>query len=227
MTTMMIAALWIGQVIDQSATYRASVDSVVWVNTLNNQWEQTSGTGVVVDADKGYVVTAYHVVENRLTWVYLPNRDAAGEIVNAPGRYSTATKGFYRCAVVRVDPTRDLALLRLIDKPSDLKAMKIASKASAPGEAIFAIGHSGPVLWGFSGGNVRRSFQATYQSGTQQINARIVETTVPVNKGDSGAPLINQAGEVAGIVSSFEQAVNQVQKGIDASEIRSFLADGK
>jgi serine protease Do len=226
--SVILATLLLGQVVDQSAAYRAAVDSVVYVVGLNNQWERATGTGVVVDAEQGLVVSANHVVEGRLVWVFFPERDATGEVINRPDYYTDANKGSRPCAVVRVDPKRDLALLRILNKPPVLKALKLAAKPSAPGEAVFAIGNAGPLLWGFTGGNVRRSFQGDYLSGTHQISARIVETSCGINPGDSGGPLINQSGEIAGIVSSFDPGVNQVQKSIDASEVTSFLAaDGK
>ena len=82
-------------------------------------------------------------------------------------------------------------------------------------------------MFHYSGGNVRQVYKNSWkfsQSG-QQVEARVVEMTVPINGGDSGGPILNQKGELVGINSAVMTNANQVQMGIDITEIRAFLDD--
>jgi S1-C subfamily serine protease len=210
---------------DQDAAYRAAVDAVALVVAYDQNWEPICGTGVVVDSEGGLLVTAFHVVEaTRMVGVIFPKRDQNGELVTKLEPQDVVLK----CVVVARDAKRDLALIRIKPEFEKPKSLRLAERSASPGAAVFTIG-SNPdlsVLWRFSGGHVRQVYVDKFQfKNGQAIDSRVVEVTAPINPGYSGGPIINRAGELVGINSATETESNQVHKGIDILEIRSFLTN--
>jgi serine protease Do len=208
---------------DQSAPYQRAVDSVVIVWSFDRNWDLSTGTGVVIDGD--HILTAYHVIAGGPSEIDLPERTKGGDLVTDKGFYMN--RPGMQCRIVAADPKRDLALLRIKrEKPPAMKALSMAAKSASPGSAVFTIGNDiGGSLFHYSGGNVRQVYQDRWRftrSG-QQVEARTVEMTVPINPGDSGGPILNQKGELVGINSAMVTSATQVQKGIDITEIRAFL----
>ena len=105
-----------------------------------------------------------------------------------------------------------------------------------PGQPLVSIGNAfnvrgdeaTGVLSQYAGGNVRQVYDRDYHFDSgQEVRAKTVEITVPLNPGDSGGPILNRAGELVGISSAITRDQNQIQNGIDISEIRAFLAANK
>ncbi|WP_146575457.1 trypsin-like serine protease, partial [Botrimarina hoheduenensis] len=61
-----------------------------------------------------------------------------------------------------------------------------------------------------------------YEDG-QQVQARVLQTTSPINPGDSGGPIVNNNGELVGINSSGNTKARLVSYAIDIREVRAFL----
>jgi S1-C subfamily serine protease len=216
-----------GHPTDEGEAYAKAVDSVVWIHAIDRNWEATRGTGVVVDAPNGLILTAYHVVRNdRLALAVFPARDAQGTVIGNPDHYLNDWSTHARqCVIVASDPKKELALLRLKTPPPGLKALPLAPRSAGPGQALFLIGSSSPkALWRYAGGNVRQLYDDSFRFASgQEVQARLIETSIPVNPGDSGAPMVNKNGELVGINSGFLPGQNQVQLGIDRSEIQALL----
>ena len=200
---------------DAAALYRRSLDAVAWVLCLDKDWRYSYGTGVVVEG--GYILTAYHVVgEDKLVAVVFPERGDDGSVIAEPKHYLDKYAALRReCVVVARDARRDLALLRLKSGPAGPRPLPLAAASAPLGAAVFTIGGepSGGALFRFAGGNVRAVYKAglTFDTG-QQVTARMVEMTVPLNPGDSGGPVIDRAREVVGINSSVSKNANEVQR---------------
>lgn len=213
------------QALAEDEAYRKAIDSVVWIVAFDRGWEKCFGTGVVVDPERGYILTAYHVIQSdRLATAVFPERDAEGAVIGKADRYLYSS--LKTCAVEICDPKCDLALLRLKESAIKPKAMPLAARSPGPGAALFTIGNDAGagVLWRYSGGSVRQVYDDRYRfTSGQEITARVVEMTVPINPGDSGGPIVNRYGELVGINSAIVPEHNQVHKGIDVSEIRAFL----
>jgi serine protease Do len=205
------------------ASYRRAVDSVVIVIAFDKDWEPAYGTGVIIDAAKGYVLTAYHVIgADRVVAVVMPIR-RDGEIVTDPTAYTTGLK----CVVAARDTKRDLALLRIKPPLTPLTALPLAAKSASPGAAVFTIGGDmSKSLWRFSAGHIRQVYADSWKFASgQEVSARVAEMTVPINPGDSGGPIINQANEVVGINSATNKDASLTSKGIDVTEIKAFLSE--
>ena len=137
------------------------------------------GSGVIIDAAKGYVVTNNHVVDNANTI----------KVQMSDGRKFDAK-------VVGKDPRSDIALIQIQD-PKNLTAIKLAdSDALRVGDYTVAIGN--PVGLGetVTSGIV----SALGRSGLNAENyENFIQTDAAINRGNSGGALVNLNGELIGI----------------------------
>lgn len=225
-----------GDAPDDSAVYERAIPSMIWLMAFDKTkgGKISFGSGVLIDAERGLVLTAYHVIDGKeAALMFLPVRDRAGDYVTDPMYYVENTKRLGEPGeIIARDAKRDLALIRTVRSLPLASAIPLAAQSAKPGQSLISIGNSvagrddGPagVLWRFAGGNARQLYTNHYRfpSG-QEINAKVVEVTVPLNSGDSGGPILNLSGELVGISSAIAKDQNQVHYGIDVAEIRAFL----
>jgi len=108
--------------------------------------ERGFGTGVVVDP-KGYVLTNYHVVADGRKKDFVISVDVTFGDLTPTGRMNRQPKS-YEAEVVKVDPVRDLAILKVKEPPPKLTAAKLAKSAPQIAEKVMSIGHAGiGFLW--------------------------------------------------------------------------------
>src|SRR5206468_1395232 len=77
----------------------------------------------------------------------------------------------------------------------------------------------------YNAGAVRQVYRFDRVIGLQHVAARVIETQSPLNPGDSGGPLFNDAGEVVGVHCCIKPDTQLIGESIDLSEIKAFLAD--
>jgi len=138
-----------------------------------------AGSGVIVDAPRGYVLTANHVVANA-TSVQIRTKDGrkfAGRVV---GR----------------DAPTDIALLQ-IREPSGLKAIALGdSDAVQVGDFVIAVGNPFGLGQTVTSGLV----SALGRTGLGKHGYEdFIQTDAAINPGNSGGGLINLRGELVGI----------------------------
>jgi serine protease Do len=196
--------------VDLRSAYEKSVPSSVWIEA-----GEGSGSGVFVGSN--LILTANHVVKGESIIHAHSPRYEGGAVVSSPSSY---TKGM-ACVVVACDPDKDLALLRV---EGTGKPMALARGEAAPGDPVFAIGcGDGTSLFGFSCGHVRQVHQAEFPRPEGTFSARVLDMSVPVNMGDSGGPVVDSRGNLAGIISGIDAFKNQTYLAVSISEIRAFL----
>ena len=138
-----------------------------------------TGSGVIVDAQRGYVMTANHVVEHA---------DVA-QIRTKDGRKFAAR-------LVGRDPATDIALLQIED-PTDLKAIAFGnSDALEVGDFVIAVGNPFGLGQTVTSGLV----SALGRTGLgKQGYEDFIQTDAAINPGNSGGALISLRGELVGI----------------------------
>ena len=146
------------------------------------------GSGAIVSA-KGYIVTNNHVISG------------AQQI-----QVTLSNGQMYTAQVVGTDTTTDLAVIKLDNPPSDLKAVEFAdSDKLAVGEDVMAIGnplgYDDTATTGIVSA-LNRPVTVTDDSGSD-IVTNAVQIDAAVNPGNSGGPTFNAAGQVIGINSSI------------------------
>ena len=188
------------------------------------------GSGVLVDAANRLVATAAHVVTDLdEAVVFFPLRDAEGDPVTDPADYLGRRERLgIPARVVGRRPDRDVAILQLERLPAGAEAVRLAARSAKHGEAVYAIGNSGVddgALWRYSPGEVRNIYRARWPGRLRSYDARILETTAPINPGDSGGPVVNDRGELVAITHGFKPAQQSVMVGIDVREVAGLLGE--
>ena len=151
-------------------------------NGPREQVQQSLGSGVVVDAAKGYVLTNNHVVEGA--------DDVSVTI--ADGRTVKAK-------VLGTDPDSDIAVLQI---PAEkLTALPIADSAKLRvGDFVVAVGEPFGLGQTVTSGIVSALGRTNIGgSGVQNF----IQTDASINPGNSGGPLVNLRGELVGINSQI------------------------
>ena len=136
------------------------------------------GSGVIVDAENGYLLTNHHVIDNaeQITVALTDRREFEAEVVGA-------------------DPETDIALLK-IDADS-LTALPFAdSNELQVGDYVVAIGNPFGLGQTITAGIV----SAVGRSGLSlESYEDFIQTDAAINVGNSGGALINLKGELVGI----------------------------
>lgn len=138
------------------------------------------GTGFFLTAD-GKALTSYHVVEGADD---LACRSADGT--------------YWPARVIRSSPSNDLALLQVDTRPST--HLNLSQLGSAkPGDRVFTLGYGAP---NYLGANEPRYTDGAISALTGLGEDAYMQITVPVQPGNSGGPLLNEAGQVVGIIAA-------------------------
>ena len=141
----------------------------------------SAGSGVIVDAGRGLVVTNFHVVE----------KASAIEIGLRDGRQLGAR-------LVAAAPAVDLAILAV--RGANLPALPLGNSGTLHvGDYVVAIGNPFGLGQTVTAGIV----SATGRGLGDDDPRRFIQTDAPINPGNSGGPLINMRGEVIGINSAL------------------------
>ncbi len=176
---------------------------------------QGGGSGVVISPD-GYALTNCHVV--------LP----CGKHMQC----GMADGKVYDAVLVGLDPTGDVALIKLFGR-NDFPAAELAdSDRLRVGDWVFAMGNPFLLATDFqptvSYGIISGVHRYQFPSGTLLEYADCIQTDASVNPGNSGGPLFDAQGRLVGINGrcSFEKRgrVNVgVAYAISINQIKNFL----
>ncbi|GAB6153956.1 trypsin-like peptidase domain-containing protein [Desulfosporosinus burensis] len=144
--------------------------------------EAGSGSGFIIDAEKGYIATNHHVIEGaeKLTVSLSDGRNLDAKVIGT-------------------DPRTDLAVLQISDT-TNLTAVKLGDSSNIEvGESVVAIGNPG-------GNEFARSVTTGVISATNRnlklqgvASYNLIQTDAAINPGNSGGPLVNYLGQVIGI----------------------------
>ena len=118
------------------------------------------------------------------------------------------------------------ALLELSSLPDDINQIALAENSVTPGEVVQTVGNPGSsgALWVYSSGTVRAVYHGEYRTtGGYRIDARVVETQIPTNSGDSGGPVVNSLGQLVAINQSHTTDARLINHCIDVTEIKDFV----
>ena len=147
-------------------------------NTTAPDSPTASGSGFFI-TDDGYLITNYHVVKDAKK-VRLVTR-----------------KGTLAAKVVQADEANDIALLKA---DGQFESLPISSSRTAQlGNTVATIGFPDPTLQGYSPKLAKGEIASL--AGIQD-DSRYFQISVPVQPGNSGGALVDERGNVIGIVSA-------------------------
>ena len=144
---------------------------------------QSAGSGVIVDAAKGFILTNHHVVENaeEIEVVLTDNRSLKAKVVGS-------------------DPGTDIAVLQ-VENGKSLVQMKLGNSDQVQvGDFVLAIGNPFGLQHTVTSGIV----SALGRSGINPDGYEaFIQTDASINPGNSGGALVNLNGELIGINSAI------------------------
>lgn len=173
------------------------------------------GSGVVISPD-GYALTNFHVVQPAGNYMKCSMND---------GR-------LYDAVIVGIDPTGDVAVIKLLGRDDFPTATMVDSDQVKVGDWCFAVGNPFLLATDFQPtvtyGIVSGTHRYQYPSGTLLEYADCIQTDAAINPGNSGGPLYDARGDLIGVNGrgSFEKRgrVNVgVGYAISINQIKHFL----
>ena len=148
---------------------------------LPQQEQKAQGSGFVID-ESGYVVTNYHVV-------------AGATDIDVSFSNKESMKG----RVIGTDQATDIALLKVDADARALTPVELGnSEGVQVGDSVVAIGNPFGLERSITAGIVS-ALQRTIESPADSPIDRVIQTDAPINRGNSGGPLLNAAGQVIGV----------------------------
>jgi len=195
------------------AIFRDAAPAVVLVVTNDG-----IGSGSLLD--NGTILTNWHVVSgNKQVNVIFKPTDPLGKL---------SSQDMVAADVVKVDRTRDLALLQPKTLPSRLiKPIKVALGDNLEvGADVHAIGHPTGEAWTYTTGivsQIRPDYEWSGGPKDPKHRATVIQTQTPINPGNSGGPLLEDSGMLVGVNSFATMDAQGINFAIAAKDIRSFL----
>lgn len=178
------------------------------------------GTGWVLDAERGLIVTNDHVVRGgEQVEVRFPLW-TNGELDTDLGRCLDQTPQVGE--VVDSHYGSDLAIVRIATLPAGTMALPLASASASPGERVHAIGgypRGSMGMWKYSSGSVGQVAELAYD-GHQ---FRVMQSNIDINPGNSGGAIVNDCGQVVGVCQSIDLDARDVSNNVDISHVRQYL----
>jgi S1-C subfamily serine protease len=180
--------------------------TVLVVATWNGQRE-SSGTGWVLDAAAGLVVTNHHVIEPGTTWTVTP----AGGASQSAELVATAA-------------CDDVAVLRV---PAMATSVRLGEQSALRGgDAVVAIGYPASAA---HADNVAATAgvvsvpRTSIPTGGGLDYPNTIQTDAAINPGNSGGPLVNMRGELVGMNTLVGLEVENQAFAIGVDRIRELL----
>ena len=172
-------------------------DSVVTIRGTTIQYDifhhpyyvQVQGSGFIYNyTGQMVVITNYHVVQDAV--------NITVTFINGNG---------YKATLLGSDPYADLAVLAANAPQSEFKPLEIVSSSTLEvGDIVVAVGNP----YGLAGSMTIGIVSALGRTITEEQTggypiANVIQTTAPLNPGNSGGPLLNLEGKVVGITTAI------------------------
>lgn len=171
--------------------YRKAVPSTVNVSNIKLarnffygevEVPQGAGSGFVWD-EQGHIVTNYHVVQGGNSFVITFHNDPKQ----------------YKATIVGTAPEKDIAVLKLSEKPSNLAPISVGeSKDLLVGQYSFAIGSPFGLDYTLTTGVISALGRKIDGIGGVKIND-MIQTDAAINMGNSGGPLLDSSAQLIGM----------------------------
>ena len=177
------------------------------VNIIDSQSDRSLGMGVVVTKN-GFLITNYHVVKNQQSFkVKFYNGDE------------------YTASVDSYDEQYDLALLKIqTDKPTFFKPVVLAYPDDLYlAEDVLTIGAPEGLEFSVAEG-ILSSFKRTFKDASV-VYEDLIQISAKVNKGNSGGPVVNMAGNVIGLLLGVKTKTQGIRFVLPVKQILPVLSN--
>jgi S1-C subfamily serine protease len=148
--------------------------------------QEGTGTGTVIDVQRGIVITNLHVIESAL------QSGGSVEIMLSTGLSSKAS-------LIGYDPESDIAALRVKDLPKGMVGIPYGDSSNLEvGQRVLAIGNPFGLYRSLTAGIVS-SLERTMKTPRGAVLKDLIQTDAAINPGNSGGPLLDSDGRLIGI----------------------------
>ena len=186
--------------------YKDFSSSVVYIgNRKNNRLEGVGSGFVIKHKNKLKIITNWHVIDGAdslSVWIKPDKMIDEDYLISQIESYSAK--------LIKVNKTKDLAMLEVQRLPITVKPVKYGKfSKELIGKTSFAIGHPEGLLWSFTSGmigQVRPDYVWRYKGSRHKAN--VIQTGAPINPGNSGGPLFNKDKELIGINTFTSEGEN-------------------
>ncbi|MFO7780663.1 MAG: S1C family serine protease [Spirochaetia bacterium] len=193
-----------------SGTATVWVDRGIRVENNVGFADRVVGSGFFIDK-RGYLVTNYHVIASEVDPKYEGYSRLFVRLPDAPQNRVPAR-------VVGYDRIFDIALLKIeVDPPYVFSFTNVRTLRT--GARIFAIGSPGGLESSITSGIISATNRRFLQMGDA------LQVDVPINPGNSGGPLVDEDGQVIGIVFAGLEQFEGVNFAIPSFWIQHFLPE--
>jgi S1-C subfamily serine protease len=215
---------FLGDNVSLSELYERVKDSVVIIRGMMLEssgfyyyYTQVLGSGFVYNfSGQMVIITNYHVIQNTI--------NITVTFINGNG---------YEATVLGSDPYADLAVLSTDAPSSEYTPLEIVSTSTLEvGDPVIAVGNP----YGLAGSMTTGIVSALGRTITEEVTgenypiANIIQTSTPINSGNSGGPLLNYQGQVVGITAAIISNSQGLGFAIPSStilrEIGSLITNG-
>lgn len=178
-----------GSTMSVNEIYERSAPGVVQINATSDSastGQQALGSGFVIDK-AGHIVTNYHVVQG------------ADEVTVGFSNQDTV-----KAEIVGTDPSTDIAVLRVETSANALRPLPLGdSDKLVVGDEVVAIGNPFGLDRTATSGIVS-ALQRLITAPNRFTIDHVIQTDAPINRGNSGGPLIDAYGKVIGVNTQIE-----------------------
>ena len=171
---------------------------------------KSMGTGFIID-ESGTVITNAHVVGGA--------RDISAQLYG--GEKS-------KVEIVGVDYYTDIAVLKLKGFTGKLSKVDLGSSEKLRiGQRTFVIGNPYGLGFGLSAGILSGLDRMPSSVNFTEPRIALLQTTAPVNPGDSGGPLLNSDGKVIGVTTSILEGTQNIGFAIPINLVKDIVQELK
>lgn len=179
-----------------------------FLNPGNNRREKRSslGSGVIIDGQRGLILTNAHVVEKTATIQVALNDERE-----------------FGAQIIGIDPDSDLAVLK-IDTKKNLPSVAMGNSSDIMiGETVIAIGNP----FGFSHTVTTGVVSALNRNikGDERIFREFIQIDASINPGNSGGPLLNIKGELIGVNTAIYAKAQGIGFAIPINRAKRIVSD--
>lgn len=207
-----------------SDLYERVKNSVVMIRGLirvpsvfGYSYGRVQGSGFIYNyTGRAVIITNYHVVRNTLNITV-----------------TFADGDSYPASILGYDPYADLAVLEADAPKSKYRPLDVVSSSTLKvGDIVIAVGNPYGLYGSMSVGVVSALGRTITAEGAGNYPiANVIQTTVPLNPGNSGGPLLNVRGEVVGVTTAIISGSQGVSFAIPSNtllrEIKWLVEEGR
>ncbi len=182
--------------------------STVLIVIEDAKGQSSQGSGFFIG--NGLVATNYHVV----------NGAKVGTVKLVRSNSNTQQKRYPIEGVVATDKEKDLAIVKVIG----LYAFPLPlgnSDHVKDGQIVYAVGNPRGFEGTFSSGEISNILS----NGTPRIKGKVLQFTAAISRGSSGGAVVNQWGQVIGIVSETRDDGQNLNFAIPVNALKSLMEE--